>query len=717
MTITALSDAELLEQARAGDEAAFTELYVRHQPAALRLARTYRRFGDPEDLVNGAFERVLGAIRRGAGPTESFRAYLFVTLRRMATEGAAAAEEPVEEVPEPILDEADAPELGMADRALITRAFETLPDRWQAVLWHTAVEGRQPAELADTLGVSANAAAALAYRARERLRQAYLQAHLSAAPAPDHEPWRSQLGAYVRGGLSARDTAAVEKHLGRCKECRALLAELRDVNRTLARAVLPFFVLVGGGELAAAGAAGAGAAGGAGLLGKLRRAAPTVGSTAAIAAVVGGIVGMGAMVAREHDGPLDSAADAADLGGDDDGSRSDDLGDDGGSLFGDGDFPLSPFDEPFDDLYSPLDEDFGDDGFLFGDGDLDLGGDGFGGTGLGDDGFLAEDPSPPVGSGGGSSPGGTGSGGSMPSSPPPGPGAPPAPSPSPVPPPPAPAPTPPPAPQPPPPPPPPPPDPPEPPPPPAPALSLDGAASSWEATGPGTGTLHIEVTESGGDGGGAAAVTPLADTAGSGTAVLRVTLSAGTFAAGPDGCTPAGASVDCALPQPLPGGRIAFDLTVEGVTEPATAEAAVVRDGVVEGEPLVVELTPYEEPEEPEVPAPTVGLGEVTWTPHRWAHGTLTVPLTNEGEPATATVTVTTPVAVTLPDPRQGCVPRSLRPFTVACTVDVPAGGTALELTVVVPGFEVPATVTVAVGDVVVGEAEVGLTPRPRETG
>ena len=70
MTITALSDSQLLDQARQGDEAAFTELYVRHQPAALRLARTYRRFGDPDDLVNGAFERVLGAIRRGAGPTE-----------------------------------------------------------------------------------------------------------------------------------------------------------------------------------------------------------------------------------------------------------------------------------------------------------------------------------------------------------------------------------------------------------------------------------------------------------------------------------------------------------------------------------------------------------------------------------------------------------------------------------------------------------------------
>jgi RNA polymerase sigma factor (sigma-70 family) len=219
MTITALSDAQLIEQARGGDEAAFTELYVRHQPAALRLARTYRRLGDPDELVNGAFERVLGAIKRGAGPTESFRAYLFVTLRRFAAEkaGKLDGEESLDDVPEPITEAADSPALEQADRALITEAFESLPERWQAVLWHTAVEGQQPKELAGVLGVSANAAAAMSYRAREKLRQAYLQAHLMASPAPDHEPYRSQLGAYVRGGLSARDTAAVEKHLEGCE--------------------------------------------------------------------------------------------------------------------------------------------------------------------------------------------------------------------------------------------------------------------------------------------------------------------------------------------------------------------------------------------------------------------------------------------------------------------------------------------------------------------
>ena len=368
MTITALTDAELLDQARNGDEAAFTELYVRHQPAALRLARTYRRLGDPDDLVNASFERVLGAVRRGAGPTDSFRAYLFVTLRRYAAELAAKApDEALDDVPEPITAAADAPALEQADRTLITEAFESLPDRWQAVLWQTAVEGRQPRELADTLGVSANAAAAMAYRAREKLRQAYLQAHLLASPAPDHEPYRSQLGGYVRGGLSARDTAAVDKHLQGCESCRALVAELEDVNRSLARAVLPLFLLAGGGKLGGALAAGAAAGGAAdsagkgGLLGKLRHAAPAVGSTAAIAAVIAGMVGMGSVVARQDAGPLNSAADAADIGGDggrgDGGSSGDGRDDAGGSLFGDEDFALSPFDDAFDDL------DFGDSGF------------------------------------------------------------------------------------------------------------------------------------------------------------------------------------------------------------------------------------------------------------------------------------------------------------------------------------------------------------------
>jgi len=251
MTTTASTDAELLAHARRGDETAFAELYVRHEAAARRLANTYaRRAGDVDDLVNGAFERVLQALRKGLGPTEAFRAYLFVTLRRLATDRIVRTRDaPYDEIPEPVRAE-EHDELDLTERTLIVDAYESLPGRWQTVLWHTAVEGRAPRELAPTLGMSPNAAAALAYRAREKLRQAYLQAHLQTAPRPECEPHRSRLGAYVRDGLGTRDRGATADHIDDCSSCRGLVAELADVNRLLVRALFPLFLSAG--EVAAA---------------------------------------------------------------------------------------------------------------------------------------------------------------------------------------------------------------------------------------------------------------------------------------------------------------------------------------------------------------------------------------------------------------------------------------------------------------------------------
>ena len=45
------------------------------------------------------------------------------------------------------------------------------------VLWHTEVEQQKPADIAPLLGMSANSVSALAYRAREGLRQAFLSQH------------------------------------------------------------------------------------------------------------------------------------------------------------------------------------------------------------------------------------------------------------------------------------------------------------------------------------------------------------------------------------------------------------------------------------------------------------------------------------------------------------------------------------------------------------
>src|ERR687892_1466284 len=261
------SDDHLLWAARAGDRGAFDELYERHRGAALRLARSYRRHGDPEDLVSSAFEKVLAALLRGNGPTDSFRAYLFAPLRRRGGGGGPPpAPEPLDIVPETVVAVTGLPGLDDAERAMITQAFEALPDRWQAVLWLTAVEGRHPREVARSAGIPANTVSVLAHRARERLRENYLQAHLRASPGAACEPHRSRLGGYVRGGLGRRHRLATVEHLETGPSCRDLVIELTDVNRQLVRSVLPLFVLAWGGTIArqAAGAAGVtGAAAGA----------------------------------------------------------------------------------------------------------------------------------------------------------------------------------------------------------------------------------------------------------------------------------------------------------------------------------------------------------------------------------------------------------------------------------------------------------------------
>lgn len=270
MAVTTPSDTDLVRLARAGDETALTELYLRHRAAALRLARSYGPRSDADDLVSGAFERVMAAIRRGGGPEHAFRPYLYVTIRRLAMAQVGRSHHvTLEDIPESVVAVADLATIDPHDREMIVEAFSGLPDRWQAVLWQTAVEGRRPGDVARAVGLPANTVSVVAHRARERLRETYLQAHVRTQGAHPCDPHRSRLGAYVRRGLSRRHRRAVDEHLAGCDSCSRLVDELDDVNRLLARAMLPVFALSSGGPPApavGAGAAGSGAsATGAGL--------------------------------------------------------------------------------------------------------------------------------------------------------------------------------------------------------------------------------------------------------------------------------------------------------------------------------------------------------------------------------------------------------------------------------------------------------------------
>ncbi|WP_249125248.1 zf-HC2 domain-containing protein [Saccharopolyspora erythraea] len=75
--------------------------------------------------------------------------------------------------------------------------------------------------------------AALAYRARQGLRMAYLQVHVAGNPPDGCRPTVDRLGGWTRGSLSGRETDQVREHLDNCERCRGLADELADVNRSL----------------------------------------------------------------------------------------------------------------------------------------------------------------------------------------------------------------------------------------------------------------------------------------------------------------------------------------------------------------------------------------------------------------------------------------------------------------------------------------------------
>ncbi|HEY7627609.1 MAG TPA: zf-HC2 domain-containing protein, partial [Ilumatobacteraceae bacterium] len=183
-------------------------------------------------------------------------------------------------------------------------AFATLPERWQLVLWHTEVEGRAPKEVAPLIGLEPNAVAALAYRAREGLRQAYLQAHLQTPHEAGCAECVPSLAAYVRNGLSDRDRRAVDEHLLTCEVCRELVAELQDTNGMLRTALLPAIA----GVPAAAYLSQAGTKGVVAWFGRLSRLQQAgAASSAAAAAVVAGVM-TAAVVSTSGTDPTAAAA-------------------------------------------------------------------------------------------------------------------------------------------------------------------------------------------------------------------------------------------------------------------------------------------------------------------------------------------------------------------------------------------------------------------------
>ena len=293
------SDAELISAVRGGDVDAYGELFTRHVGSARRLARQLVSGPDVDDLVSEAFAKTLVVLQRGGGPDLAFRAYLLTAVRRLHVDRIRATSRlhhTDDLTPfDPGVPFRDTAVEGF-ENATAARAFASLPERWQLVLWHTEVEGQKPAEIAPLLGLSANSVSALAYRAREGLRQAFLSMHAqdtvdaSCAWAQEH------LGSYVRGGLSRRDSTRVEAHLEECRRCAAVYLELTEINSGLSGLLAP--LLLGGAAAAYLGSVAAGAGPGtlAVLLGRARDLVLAHAPATAVAGVAASAVVVGVLV-------------------------------------------------------------------------------------------------------------------------------------------------------------------------------------------------------------------------------------------------------------------------------------------------------------------------------------------------------------------------------------------------------------------------------------
>ncbi|MFI5684771.1 sigma-70 family RNA polymerase sigma factor [Streptomyces sp. NPDC051636] len=336
------ADGELVGRMRAGDDSAYEELYRRHADAVRRYARTCCRDAHTaDDLTAEVFVRMLQAVRGGSGPEHAVRAYLLTSVRRVAAHWTRSSRR------EQLVDDfavfaaqsarfsevsdggthdlgADVRAMHEAERSLAMQAFRSLPERWQAVLWHTEVEDESPSQVAVLFGLDANGTRVLAGRAREGLKQAYLQAHVSAALAHDEECARyaGQLGTYARRRLRTRAERGLRKHLEECARCRLAAAQIEEVAGGIPAvvpvAVIGWFgaagyakalgIIAGGAGVGAAGA-GAAAVGSSGGADAGGGAAASEGVSAPVkAGVAAGVVAAGAAVMAfalmNHDQPV-----------------------------------------------------------------------------------------------------------------------------------------------------------------------------------------------------------------------------------------------------------------------------------------------------------------------------------------------------------------------------------------------------------------------------
>lgn len=168
-----VSDLELVEQTKAGDTEAFSELVRRHQQMTYNLALRFMR--DPvlaEDMAQEAFLKAFRLLKGFRGDS-SFSTWLYrVTSSVCLTElGRQKRRGEVELTPAHLNESATSPSDTMDVPEHIRRCVTRLSDRYAEIVTLYYLQGTSYDEIADTLDIPMGTLKTWMFRARKQLRR------------------------------------------------------------------------------------------------------------------------------------------------------------------------------------------------------------------------------------------------------------------------------------------------------------------------------------------------------------------------------------------------------------------------------------------------------------------------------------------------------------------------------------------------------------------
>ncbi len=228
-------DSELVAAVRAGDDAAFAELYRRHQPIVFRFVRgLVRDHGRAEDVVQEAFVSALRRMRQTDSEL-AFRAWIFEIARNAAIDLHRRSSRTEEISMDAVggLVPGDARRVHGAsgpDASLLLKesfdhfrgALDELSETHHRIIVLRELEGRSYREIGERMELSQAAVESTLFRARRKLAHEYEQLDtghrcrlVSAA-----------IGRLAEGMESQPDRLRLDRHARRCSACRRQARQL-----------------------------------------------------------------------------------------------------------------------------------------------------------------------------------------------------------------------------------------------------------------------------------------------------------------------------------------------------------------------------------------------------------------------------------------------------------------------------------------------------------